>query len=144
MPDKGRNMRITRIVAALGFGALVLPAFAVESPEELRFSARAFQCQSLEFAEIDAMPAIELQGAFCSYDLGAKRSSKRMAEAKEKYQGNHVVISGLLSDHIRTLGQCTAGMEKVSDTLRRKHAAKPADCAKMHAELEARMDAAKR
>jgi len=117
---------------------------AADAPGELVFSSRAFQCQPFEFAEVDSMPVLELQGAFCSYDLGAKRSSKRTAEAKEKYQGNHVVISGFLSEHIRTLGQCASGMEKVADTLRRKHAQKPADCAQMHQELEARMDAAKR
>ena len=118
-------------------------AISAEASSALPFSIRAFQCEQYEFAELDSMPAPELKGAFCSYAAGSDRSKKQAAAMTEKYKDNPTVRSALLGDHIALLQQCTKGMEKVLDTLRRKFAEQPSECAPMISMIESRMAKAK-
>lgn len=133
---------IPPLVAVMLF-LCVQSANAAEAASDLPFSMRAFQCEQFEFAELDSMPAAELKGAFCSYAIGSDQSSKRAAIMKEKYKDNPAIRGALLGDHITLLQQCTRGMEKTLDVLKRKFSEQPADCKPMTAMIEARMDKAK-
>lgn len=129
-----RRLFLLGIVAAF----VAAQASAATTPsEELIFSAHAFECQPFEFAELDSMPKEELQGAYCSYAVGAKQSSKRADLAKEKHKNNSTVLVGLIEDHVKFLDQCAQGMVKTSALLKRKYKQSTNDCTPMTEKLEA-------
>lgn len=111
--------------------ATALSATTALAQEEVKFSARAFQCQAYEFAELDSMSRGELQGAYCSYSIGADRASKRNATVKEKYKEQPRILAGLLGDHVRFLEGCAQGLSKTQDLLSRKFAGPAPDCKPM-------------
>lgn len=106
---------------------LAPPVLAAESTD-MRISPRAFQCQQYEYAELDAMQKGELQGAFCSYVLGADQASKRNDLTKEKYADQPAILAPLLGDYIRFSENCSRGMEKTMDILSRKFSSQAPDC----------------
>lgn len=109
-----------------------VPAKPTQSPDrKLKLSLRGMQCESIEFAELDAMPADELEGLYCSYDLGFKSSEKVNKQMMEKHDGSPNVQAVLLQRHIATMERCMRGTTKSGDVFRRKFPEMKTDCSKL-------------
>lgn len=89
------------------------------------------QCENIEFPELDSMPADELEGLYCSYDLGIKTSEKLSKQFQEKNEGNPRVQVALLERHVAELERCGRGMTKAGDVFRRKFPEMKTDCTKL-------------
>ena len=89
------------------------------------------QCEAIEFPELDSMPADELEGLYCSYDLGIKASGKLNKQAVDKNEGNPRVQGALLERHIAEMERCMRGMTKAGDIFRRKFPEMKTDCSKL-------------
>nr|WP_315401774.1 hypothetical protein [uncultured Duganella sp.] len=98
---------------------------------KLKPSLRGIQCEAVEFSELDAMPADELEGLYCSYDLGSKMSETVNKRMMAKNEGNLKVQQVLLQSHIATLERCMRGTTKAGDAFRRKFPDLKTDCTKM-------------
>jgi hypothetical protein len=104
----------------------------VQSPDrKLKFSLRGMQCEAIEFPELDSMPADELEGLYCSYDLGIKTSEKLSKQFQEKNEGNPRVQVALLERHVAELERCGREMTKAGDVFRRKWPEMKTDCSKL-------------
>jgi hypothetical protein len=110
-------------------------AIAAE-PVVPKLSIRAMQCQPYEYAELNAMPRRELEGAFCGYVAGFDALKKQVDLSREQYQEQPGVLAALRGDFIQQSQRCTQGIEKTADLLSRKFSATVPDCTASLADLE--------
>jgi hypothetical protein len=119
-------------ISAPAIPAAQVPMKPTQSPDrKLKFSLRGMQCENIEFPELDSMPADELEGLYCSYDLGIKTSDKLNKQFQEKNEGNPRVQVALMERHVAELERCGRGMTKAGDVFRRKYPEMKTDCSKL-------------
>lgn len=98
--------------------------------DKKQVNARAVLCEKIEFAELNTMPAPELESVYCGYKLGDRVSEQASMKAKEQYKDDpqHAVLSA--ETRIRELRACGSPVVQISDLFKRKYPAFTVDCYK--------------
>lgn len=122
---------LDRISAPVAAAVQVIQKPTQSPDRKLKLSLRGMQCETIEFPELDSMSADELEGLYCSYDLGIKTSDKLSKQFQEKNEGNPRVQVALLERHVAELERCGRGMTKAGDVFRRKYPEMKTDCSKL-------------
>lgn len=111
-------------------GALILSAtgFVAAAPKEkpLEFHVRAYECEPMEFAELNSMKKLELESAFCSAGQGWKDAHNDSEALKN--DGSSAQIQILMTQrYLKKMKTCVDFQGKSGDLLSRKFGGRP-DC----------------